>query len=202
MGNTQDLQFLFRQADAPKHKAVSAKGLNRVDSHAAHQFLDLMPPCGHQIHKPLAANIRVQPLHQLRTLGGNAPVALAALTAAAQVAAHRQQRSRGNIAGIGTQRNGLDHIRCAADAAANHQRNIISDTFVPEPLIHSRQGQLNGDAHIVPDPGRRGTGTTPEAVDGNDFRATAGNTTGNGCNIMNSSNLHNHRFFIFRGFFQ
>ena len=52
---------------------------------------------GDQIDQPLIADFRIQPLDQLRTLGRDAPVALARLAGAAQVAAQRQQRRRGDI---------------------------------------------------------------------------------------------------------
>ena len=41
MGNAQNLQFLFRHADAPKHQAVAPEGFNGIDTHATHQLLDL-----------------------------------------------------------------------------------------------------------------------------------------------------------------
>ena len=85
MGNAQDLQFLFRHADAPKHQAVAPEGFNGIDTHATHQLLDLMPPSGHQIHQPLTSNIRIQALYQLWSLGGDAPIALTALTGSAQM---------------------------------------------------------------------------------------------------------------------
>ncbi len=65
-----------------------------------------------------APSLGIQPLDQLRPLGGDAPVAPAGLAGAAQVAAHGQQRGRGDIAGVRAQGDGLDHIGGGADAAA------------------------------------------------------------------------------------
>ena len=88
MRNAEDLQFFLRQSDSPKHQAVSFQSFYRIDSHAAHHFLDLMPPCSHQIDKALTSLIWIQTLHQFRALGSNAPVAFTTLAGSAQVASH------------------------------------------------------------------------------------------------------------------
>ena len=98
MENAENLQFFFRQADPTKHQSVAAEGFNGIDAHAAHQLLDLMPPCSHWIHWALLSLIGIQPLHQLRTLGCDAPVAFTALTGTAQMAAHSKQCSRREFA--------------------------------------------------------------------------------------------------------
>ena len=46
MGDTQNLQFRFREPDAAQHQTVSFQGLDGVDTHAAQQRLDLMLPGG------------------------------------------------------------------------------------------------------------------------------------------------------------
>ena len=55
VGDAEDLQLFFGQTDAAEHQTVAAERLHRVDAHAAHHFLDLMPPCGHQVDEPLAS---------------------------------------------------------------------------------------------------------------------------------------------------
>ena len=155
-----------------------------------------MPPSSHQVHQPLIADLRVQPLHKLRPLGCNAPVALAGLTAAAQVAAQSKKRRRTDVHCVRTQCNGLDHIGAGADAASHHDGHVVPDTLVPEPLVHAGKGKLNGNAHIVPDPGGCSAGAAPEAVNGDDVRTAAGNAAGNGGNIVNGGNLHDHRLGV------
>ena len=74
-----------------------------------------MPPGGHQIDKPLRPDVGVKPLDQIGALGGDAPVALAGLAGAAEVTAERQQRRRGDVAGVRAERDRFHHVRRAAD---------------------------------------------------------------------------------------
>lgn len=69
MRNSENMQFSVRQTDAAEHQAISTQRLHGVDAHAAHHLLDLVPPRGHQIDKPPAPLVNIQPLDQLRSLG-------------------------------------------------------------------------------------------------------------------------------------
>ena len=103
-----------------------------------------MPPRGHQIDKPPAPLVNIQPLDQLRSLGGDPPVTKPGLTASAQMASQRQQGGRADVAGVRSQRDGLDHVDGGTDAAAGDQGHMIAYPLLPQPLIHRGQRQLNG----------------------------------------------------------
>ena len=141
--------------------------------------------------KALFADFRVQPLDKVCALGGDAPVAFAALAGTAQMAAEREQRRCCDIARVRTERYRLYNVRRRTDGAADDQRHIVADALVPQPLVHRRQSQLNRDAHMIADTGRRRTGAAAKAVDGNDIRAGARHAAGDGCNIMDRRHLHN-----------
>ena len=66
--------------------------------------------CSEQVDETLGADIRIQALDQLRTLGCNAPVALAGLAGAAQVAAHCQQSRGADVACVRAERDGLEPV--------------------------------------------------------------------------------------------
>ena len=159
-----------------------------------------MLPRRHQIDEAFRALVGVQPLDQLRALRGDAPRASAALTGAAEVAAHGDQRRRADIAGVRPQSHGLDHVGRGTDAAACDQGHLIADALLPQPLVHGRQRQLNGDTHIVADPGRRSAGAAPEAVDGNDVRAAPRNAAGDSRDVVDRGHLDDHRFPVLRRF--
>ena len=67
--NAQNLEFFICQPDSAQHQTVAAQRFNGVNPHTAHQFLDFMLPCLHQIDKALASNLRIETLYQFRTLG-------------------------------------------------------------------------------------------------------------------------------------
>ena len=79
MLDAENLKFFFVQTHAAQHKAVAAQRLDGIDAHAAHHFLNLVLPRGDKIHKALIADVRVEALHKVGTLGCDAPVALAEL---------------------------------------------------------------------------------------------------------------------------
>ena len=85
--DAEDVQLAVVQTDAAKHQTVAAQGLDGVDAHAAHHFLQLVIPRGDEVDQALRADIRVEALDQIGTLGRDAPVALAGLAGAAQMAA-------------------------------------------------------------------------------------------------------------------
>lgn len=76
----------------------------------------------------------------------------------------------------------------------------MPDALLPQPLVHGRQRQFNGDAHVVPDAGWRGAGAAPEAVDSNDVRAAPGNAAGDGRDVVDRGYLDDHRFPVLRCF--
>ena len=77
------------------------------------------------------------------------------MTAAAEVAAERQQRAGCDIARIGAEHDSFDNIRTAADAAAHDERYIIADALIAQTLVDAGKRQLNRDTHVVADSGRR-----------------------------------------------
>ena len=81
-------------------------------------------------------------------------------------------------------------------------RDLIADALLPEPLVHRRQRQLHGYAHIVPDSCGRRAGAAPAAVNGNDVRAASCNAAGNGRDVMGRCHLDNDGLFIFCSFLQ
>ena len=89
MLDAEDFELLLVEADTAEHQSVAAQRFNGVDTHAAHHFADFMAPCRKEVFQSFTADIRIQTLYQLRTLGCNAPVALALLAGAAQMAATR-----------------------------------------------------------------------------------------------------------------
>ena len=124
MGDAKDLKFLLRKTDPAEHQTVSLQRLDGIDPHTAHQLLDFMLPGFHQMNEAFAARIGIQPLHKLRALGRNTPVAFSALTGTAKMAAEGKQCRCSNIAGIRAKRDGLHDVRCAADAAADNNGNV------------------------------------------------------------------------------
>ena len=103
MLDAENLKLFFVQTYAAQHKAVAAQRLDGVDAHAAHHFLNLVLPRGDKVHKALIADVRVEALHKVGTLGCDAPVALAGLAASAQMAAERQKCRRADVARICTE---------------------------------------------------------------------------------------------------
>ena len=165
MLDAEDVQLTVGQADAAQHKTVAAQCLDGVDAHAAHHFLELVIPCSEQVDETLGADIRIQALDQLRTLGCNAPVALAGLAGAAQVAAHCQQSRGADIACVRAERDSLEQIGGVADGAADNDRNLITDALITQALINSSQRQLDRDADVIADAGRSCAGAAAVAVD-------------------------------------
>ena len=118
------------------------------------------------------------------------------------MASQCQQGSGCHITGIRAKGNGFHHVSGTANTAAHHQGNPISDSLFAQAAVHCGQRQLNGNPHIVTDSGGSRTGAAPESINRDDICAAAGNTAGNGCNIVNGGHLDNHRLFIFGCFLQ
>ena len=125
-----------------------------------------MLPRGDKIHKALIADVRVEALHKVGTLGCDAPVALAGLAASAQMAAERQKCRRADVARICTERDGLDNIGAGANGAADNERNLVADAFIAQALIDRCEGKLNRDADVIADARRRRARAAAETVDG------------------------------------
>ncbi len=79
-----------------------------------------MIPRGNEVDKALAADLRVQALDELGALGRNAPVALAGLAGAAQVAAQRKQGGGRDIGRVRAERNSFQQVGGIAHRAADH----------------------------------------------------------------------------------
>lgn len=90
MGDAKNLKFLLRKTDPAEHQTVPLQRLDGIDPHTAHQLLDFMLPGFHQMNEAFAARIGIQPLHKLRALGRNTPVAFSALTGTAKMAAESE----------------------------------------------------------------------------------------------------------------
>ena len=161
-----------------------------------------MLPCSHQIDESLTSRIDIEPFDQLCVLGGDTPVAFSGLAGSAQVASQSKQSGCSDIAGIRTQRNGLDHICGGANAAADDQRNMISDSFVTQTLIHSSQRKFYGDSHIVTNTGGGGSSAAAEPVNGNDVCSAAGDPAGDGSDVVYSGYLDDDGFLVICRFFQ
>ena len=202
MRNSEYVKLSVGHADAAEHQTVALQRLNRVDAHAAHHLFDFMLPCSHQIDESLTSRIDIEPFDQLCVLGGDTPVAFPGLAGSAQVASQSKQSGCPDIAGIRAQRNGLDRICGGANAAADDQRNMISDSFVTQTLIHSSQRKFYGDSHIVTNTGGGGSGAAAEAVNGNDVCSAAGDPAGDGSDVVDSGYLDDDGFLVICRFFQ
>ena len=153
--DAEDFQFLFVEADAAEHQAVAAQSLDGVDAHAAHHLADLMTPGGEQVNQAFGTDVRIQAFYQFGALGCNAPVALAVLAGAAQMAAERQQGSRCDINRIRAECNRLDDICGVADGAADDDGDIVADALVAQALVDRCERKLNRDTDVVADAGSR-----------------------------------------------
>ena len=161
-----------------------------------------MPPRRHQVDQPFAPDVGIQAFHEVGALGRDAPVAFAALAGAAEVTAEREQGGGRDIAGVGAERDGFHHVRCAPDRAADDERHVVADPLVAQPLIHRGERQFDRDADVVADPGRRGAGPAPEPVDRDDVRAAAGDPAGDGGDIVDGGDLDDHRLPVPRRLFE
>ena len=148
------------------------------------------------------SDLRIQSPGQIRTLGGNAPVALTGITSLAHMAPHGDQRRRGDIHRIRTQGNGLDHIRGTAERTGSHQRHGGTNALVPQPLVRSCQRQLNGNTHIVAYAGGRCAGAAAKTVDYHNIRTGTSHAGGDGRNVMYRCNLNGNGLFVIRGLLQ
>ena len=133
-----------------------------------------MLPRGKQADQSFRADLRVQPRGQFRPLCRDSPAAAAALAGAAKMTAHGQKGGSRDTTGIRAERDSLDYVRGGANAAAGDDGYPISDAFIAQPLVHSRQRQFNRNADIVANACRRRAGAAAKTVDGDDIRAAAG----------------------------
>ena len=161
-----------------------------------------MIPRGDEVDQALRADIRVEALDQIGTLGRDAPVALAGLAGAAQVAAHGEQGAGCDVAGVRAERDGLQQICGVADGTADNDRNLIADALVAQTLVDSGERKLDRDADVVADTGRSRAGTAAVAVDADDVRARAGNTRSDRRYIMYGCDLDHDRLFVFGRFLE
>ena len=87
MRDAEDLKFFICKSHSTEHQAITAKSLDGVDTHTAHQLLNFVPPCVHQIDKTLTAHIGIETLDKLGTLCCATPVAFTALTGTSKMTA-------------------------------------------------------------------------------------------------------------------
>ena len=108
----------------------------------------------------------------------------------------------GNIDCIGTQGNGLHHIRSVSYGSAYNQGYVVSYSLVPKSLVYGGQSQFHRNTHIVPDGSGGCTCTASKSIDGDYICSATGNTAGNGGYIVDRCNLYNYRFLISSCFLQ
>src|SRR5574344_536283 len=113
--DTKNAQLSVVESDSAEHESVSAHGLNRVDTHAAHHFHHFTRPCGDQILKTLVTDVGIEPFNKIGPLCCNTPVAFTGLAGVAEVAAEREQRCGSDIDCIGAETDRLYHVCTASD---------------------------------------------------------------------------------------
>ena len=78
--DTEHFKFFFIKPYAAKHETVSAKRLDRVDTHASHKLLNFMIPRADKIAQSLITDFGIETFYQLGALRRYTPVALTGLT--------------------------------------------------------------------------------------------------------------------------
>ena len=86
--NAENVKLLLVKTDTSEHKSVSSEGFYGVDTHTAHHFLDFVVPGVNKVYKSLIADFGIKTFYKVGALCSDTPVALAAVTAAAEVTAH------------------------------------------------------------------------------------------------------------------
>ena len=79
---------------------------------------------------------------------------------------------------------------------------MIADPFITEALIHCRQCKFNRNTHVVADTGWRCASTAAETVNGNNISTAAGNSTGDGSNVVNRCHFYNNGLLVICRLFQ
>ena len=82
--DSEYIKFLLVESYAAEHESVAAEGLQRVDTHTAHHFLDLVIPRVYEVYQALVRDIRIEALNEVCALSCDAPVALAGVAAPAR----------------------------------------------------------------------------------------------------------------------
>ena len=115
------------------------------------------------------------------------------------MAPQRQQRRRRDIARVRPERHSLHHVRRRADAPADNQAHPVADPLVAQPLVNRRERKLDRDTDVVADACRCRARAAAQAVDGDDVRAAAGDTAGDGRDVVHRRHLDDDGLFIPRG---
>ena len=202
MRDPEDLEFFIGHSDTAKHQPVAAERFYRVDTHAAHELFDLMSPCGHEVHEPLASDIGIKSLNKVGTLCSDTPVALAGLAGTAEVTSECKNGSRCDVASIRTESHSLDNVGRTSYGTATDEGNIVSDAFVAQSLVNACECEFDRDTHVIADPCRSGTRAASETVDSDYIRAASGDSARDGCDVMNCRNLDDDGLFVFGRFFK
>ena len=112
------------------------------------------------------------------------------------------ETARQKAGGIRTQSDRFDHVRRGANRASGDKRDIVSDTFIPKPLIYCGEGEFHRDADVIAYPGRRCACAAAETVDGDDVGAASGDAAGDRRDIVNGCDFYDDRFFVLCSFLQ
>ncbi len=78
----------------------------------------------------------------------------------------------------------------------------MADSLLPQPGIHGSDGQFDRDSHVIPDDGRGGPGSPPQAIDGYHIRTSTDDPAGNGSYIVDRGDLYSYGFGISGCLFQ
>ncbi len=144
----------------------------------------------------------IQPFRQIGTLSCDSPVAAARVTVAAHVTADRNEGARRDVHSIRTQRDCFYDIGTAAHRSRRDKGNLMTNSFVTQPLIDDRQRQFNRNPHIVAYTSRSRTRSAAETIDDNRVRTRSSRSGCNGGRVVNGCDFHKDRLLVVGGFFQ
>ena len=101
--DAEKIHILFRKPHRAQLVAVAAERFQGVQPHAAEDLFHLVAPGMDQIDQLLRTDFRVEPLCEVRIIGGDTPWAFAGIATLAESAAQRQQGRGAEVDGIGAQ---------------------------------------------------------------------------------------------------
>ena len=118
------------------------------------------------------------------------------------MAAEREQRAGCDVAGVRSERDGFEQVGRVADRAADHDRYLVADAFIAQALVDCCERQLDRDADVVADAGRRRARAASVAVNADDVRARAGNAGRNRRDVVHGRDLDHDRLFVLGRFLE
>src|SRR3990170_4199684 len=101
--DAQDVQIRLVHAHAPQPVPVPPEPLYGVQAEGPQDLLELEGPAIEEVRDPLGALLGLEPLPQVRVLGGYPPGALPRVALLADRAAQRHQRCRPYVDGVRAQ---------------------------------------------------------------------------------------------------